>query len=162
MRCPHCNEILSDDWVKRQGASIMGRSSKRKGRSTEVARANALKRWDQGEHPVMSVEERAIAQREKKREYYLRWREKKRAIGEQVSVSVEEPVRPNKKYNTEEERVAARQEKQREYNKRFRERHPERLAQLQADARKRRDYQKLCVELAAEAALLGNESTTDN
>jgi hypothetical protein len=111
--CYHCGEILSDDWVKRQGAALMGMAGgKRKARSTEVAHAAASKRW--GTNP---------------------------------------PV-----YNTEEERIAARKEHDREYHREWRRLHPERWKQLQADAKARRDYKKLCAELAAEAALLGKES----
>jgi hypothetical protein len=48
-RCPHCHKILSDAWVKREGASLMGkaRSGRAKARSHEQAAGAALLRWDQ-------------------------------------------------------------------------------------------------------------------
>lgn len=43
-RCPFCNEILEDDWVKKIGATLMGKTSgERKARGT--ASAAATKRW---------------------------------------------------------------------------------------------------------------------
>ena len=44
-RCYHCGKILSDDWMKKQGASLMGKTggeAKARANSREAARA----RWD--------------------------------------------------------------------------------------------------------------------
>jgi hypothetical protein len=48
-RCPHCHKILSDAFIKREGASLMGkaRSGAAKARSHEQAAGAALLRWDQ-------------------------------------------------------------------------------------------------------------------
>jgi hypothetical protein len=48
-RCPHCHKILSDEWLKREGASLMGktRTGAAKARSHKVASGAALLRWDQ-------------------------------------------------------------------------------------------------------------------
>jgi hypothetical protein len=48
-RCPHCHQILSDKWLKREGASLMGkaRSGAAKARSKEKSTGAALLRWDQ-------------------------------------------------------------------------------------------------------------------
>jgi hypothetical protein len=44
-RCPHCNAVLADNWIKAMGASLMGKSGGRnKARSTASAAARA--RWD--------------------------------------------------------------------------------------------------------------------
>jgi hypothetical protein len=45
MRCPHCNHILSDAWLRKVGASLMGKvggSVKRRRTSGKVA---AQARW---------------------------------------------------------------------------------------------------------------------
>lgn len=46
MRCPHCDKILSDAWVKRAGATLMGMAAagKSKARPRGVAQAAAKKR----------------------------------------------------------------------------------------------------------------------
>lgn len=45
-RCPFCNEILEDSWLKKMGASLMGKASGVvKARSREVTSAGAKKRW---------------------------------------------------------------------------------------------------------------------
>jgi hypothetical protein len=45
-RCPFCDEILSDDWVRKQGASLMGKKSgENKARTSEIAAAAATQRW---------------------------------------------------------------------------------------------------------------------
>jgi hypothetical protein len=74
-KCPHCGKILSDNWVKHEGASLLGKSGKkRKARSTEVARDAALKRWENSGRPI--EEQRVAARRAKQREYHRRWRER--------------------------------------------------------------------------------------
>lgn len=46
-RCYHCGEILSDEWVRKQGASLMGKKGgQAKARSSEQARAANKVRWD--------------------------------------------------------------------------------------------------------------------
>jgi hypothetical protein len=66
--CPHCGEALSDDWIKRQGASLMGKSGgKSKARATERMQAAALKRWENT--PRLSLEEKRAATREYQRNY---------------------------------------------------------------------------------------------
>jgi hypothetical protein len=46
-KCPHCGKILSDDWVKREGAALMGKASGRsKARSRAQAKAASRARWD--------------------------------------------------------------------------------------------------------------------
>jgi len=43
-RCPFCNEILPDKWLKKNGASLLGKSGgKAKARNNASAAANA--RW---------------------------------------------------------------------------------------------------------------------
>jgi len=43
-KCPNCGVVLSDTWVKKNGASLMGKSGgKAKARSNARAAANA--RW---------------------------------------------------------------------------------------------------------------------
>jgi hypothetical protein len=45
--CPFCKKILPDDWVKRQGAALMGKASgQSKARSRAQAKAASRKRWD--------------------------------------------------------------------------------------------------------------------
>jgi hypothetical protein len=43
-RCIHCGKILPDDWIIREGASLMGRRGE-KARSPEKARLAAQARW---------------------------------------------------------------------------------------------------------------------
>ena len=46
-KCPFCKKILPDDWVKREGAALMGRASGRsKARSRAQAKAASRERWD--------------------------------------------------------------------------------------------------------------------
>jgi len=46
IRCPHCHKVLSEGWLKKIGASLMGRSGgEAKARSEKVARAAAQARW---------------------------------------------------------------------------------------------------------------------
>jgi hypothetical protein len=45
-RCPFCDTILPDDWVKQQGAALMGKmGGPTKARSSESARAAARIGW---------------------------------------------------------------------------------------------------------------------
>ena len=43
-RCIHCGKILPDEWIIREGASLMGRRGE-KSRSPEKARKAAQARW---------------------------------------------------------------------------------------------------------------------
>ena len=43
--CPHCGHILSDDWLKRNAASLMGKSGG-KSKARNNAKAAAQARWD--------------------------------------------------------------------------------------------------------------------
>lgn len=44
-KCPHCHKVLSDAWVKRTGAALMGKAGgEAKARSNAQAAAN--KRWE--------------------------------------------------------------------------------------------------------------------
>lgn len=48
-RCPFCKKILSDEWLKSQGASLMGKvGGKNKARTNarEAARARWKKKYD--------------------------------------------------------------------------------------------------------------------
>ena len=46
-RCPHCNKILEDAWLKKTGAALMGKASgESKSRGSEVTSAAAKKRWN--------------------------------------------------------------------------------------------------------------------
>lgn len=45
-KCPFCNQVLSDDWVKKEGASLMGKTAKGKRKSRKNAKAAAQERWD--------------------------------------------------------------------------------------------------------------------
>jgi hypothetical protein len=45
-RCSHCGKILPDDWIIREGASLMGRRGD-KVRTPEKARKAAKARWAQ-------------------------------------------------------------------------------------------------------------------
>jgi hypothetical protein len=43
-RCPHCNEVISDKWIRKNGASLMGKAGGRaKARNNASAAAKA--RW---------------------------------------------------------------------------------------------------------------------
>jgi hypothetical protein len=45
-RCPFCNEILSDAWVKKTGAALMGKEGGiNKARSRTVASNAGKQRW---------------------------------------------------------------------------------------------------------------------
>jgi hypothetical protein len=46
-RCPFCDAILDDDWVKKAGASVMGRVGRgeAKARSSKITSDGAIKRW---------------------------------------------------------------------------------------------------------------------
>ena len=45
-RCPHCDEILSDEWLKKMGATIMGKASgESKARTKGAAKGAAKTRW---------------------------------------------------------------------------------------------------------------------
>ena len=44
-RCPFCNRVLADAWVKKAGSTLMGKTGKRKARSSEIASAAANARW---------------------------------------------------------------------------------------------------------------------
>jgi hypothetical protein len=47
-RCPFCKKILSDDWIKHEGAALMGKASgQSKARSRAQAKAASRIRWDQ-------------------------------------------------------------------------------------------------------------------
>ena len=84
--CPHCNEILSDDWIKRQGARLMGRKGgKAKIRSAVVARSAALKRWGTDPPTYNTEEERAAARKEYDREYHRRRYQYKKLCWEQAA-----------------------------------------------------------------------------
>jgi hypothetical protein len=46
-RCPFCNKILSDVWIKHEGAALMGKASgQSKARSRAQAKAASRTRWD--------------------------------------------------------------------------------------------------------------------
>jgi hypothetical protein len=45
-RCPHCRHALDEDWLRKQGARLMGRKGgKRKARNSDQARKAANERW---------------------------------------------------------------------------------------------------------------------
>lgn len=45
-KCYHCGKILSDDWIRKEGASLMGKKGgANKARSREQAQAAANARW---------------------------------------------------------------------------------------------------------------------
>ena len=47
MRCPYCDHVLEDAWVKKMGAALMGKASgEAKSRGSAVARGAAKKRWE--------------------------------------------------------------------------------------------------------------------
>jgi hypothetical protein len=45
-KCPFCSKVLSDDWVKKEGASLMGKSAKGKAKRRKNAQDAARLRWD--------------------------------------------------------------------------------------------------------------------
>jgi predicted phage gp36 major capsid-like protein len=46
MKCPFCDHILEDAWVKKMGASLMGKASgESKARGHSVTSQAAAKRW---------------------------------------------------------------------------------------------------------------------
>jgi hypothetical protein len=45
-RCPWCQKILNDDWLKREGASLMGKAAKGKAKRRRNALEAAQKRWE--------------------------------------------------------------------------------------------------------------------
>jgi hypothetical protein len=46
-KCPFGHRILSDAWVKKEGASLMGKSAKGKAKRRKNAQEAARMRWDQ-------------------------------------------------------------------------------------------------------------------
>ena len=75
-RCPHCNEILSDDWVKRQGASLMGKKGGAvKARDYEQASNAARVRW--GPRKLRTIEELRENNRARQRRYNKKHKDKK-------------------------------------------------------------------------------------
>lgn len=47
MKCYHCGKVLEDAWLRKAGASMLGRASgEAKRRSPTKARKAARKRWD--------------------------------------------------------------------------------------------------------------------
>jgi hypothetical protein len=45
-KCPYCKHVLEDSWLKKMGASLMGKTGgASKARSLEATRAAANKRW---------------------------------------------------------------------------------------------------------------------
>jgi hypothetical protein len=48
-KCPHCNKILADEWVKKEGASLMGKAAKGKAKRRRNAAAAARTRWKKKE-----------------------------------------------------------------------------------------------------------------
>jgi hypothetical protein len=54
-KCPHCNKILSDEWVKKEGASLMGKSAKGKSKRRKNAQEAARLRWDSEKAPPVTV-----------------------------------------------------------------------------------------------------------
>jgi hypothetical protein len=74
-RCPFCNEILSDAWLKKMGATLMGKASgESKARSSEVTSAAASKRWNMHDELLNTQAENQLlreqlqkAQRKKKK-----------------------------------------------------------------------------------------------
>jgi hypothetical protein len=44
-KCPFCHRILSDAWVKKEGASLMGKSAKGKAKRRKNASEAANTRW---------------------------------------------------------------------------------------------------------------------
>lgn len=62
MNCPYCKHILPDQWLKKAGASLMGRSGgATKARGRAAAQEAAQARWDKA---------RRKALREKRHAYY--------------------------------------------------------------------------------------------
>jgi hypothetical protein len=51
-RCYHCGKILSDEWIKREGARMMGKTSgESKARNREAASKAAKSRWAKRKKP---------------------------------------------------------------------------------------------------------------
>ncbi len=68
MRCPHCDHILSDEWLKKVGASLMGKKGgAAKARSREQTQAAARSRW--GTQPLRTAEELREINRLRQRKY---------------------------------------------------------------------------------------------
>lgn len=44
-RCPKCDAVLSDEWIKSEGASLMGKAAKGKAKKRKTAQEAARKRW---------------------------------------------------------------------------------------------------------------------
>jgi hypothetical protein len=53
MKCPHCGEILSDVWFRRE---MQKRKSQMKERQREVGSANARKMWQRRKGPGVHVD----------------------------------------------------------------------------------------------------------
>lgn len=46
IRCPHCRRALDEEWLRKQGAALMGKKGgKTKARNSELARKAANERW---------------------------------------------------------------------------------------------------------------------
>jgi len=46
MKCPFCHSILSDELIKREGASLMGKAAKGKKKQRPNAVQAAAQRWN--------------------------------------------------------------------------------------------------------------------
>ena len=48
-KCPFCNKTLNDEWVKKEGASLMGKAAKGKAKRRKTAGEAARLRWQKKE-----------------------------------------------------------------------------------------------------------------
>lgn len=44
-KCPFCSKLLADEWLKREGASLMGKAAKGKAKKRKTAAKAARLRW---------------------------------------------------------------------------------------------------------------------
>ena len=77
-RCPYCDHVLSDEWLKSTGATLMGKTSgENKARSREAAAASANERWERVRTEAMEKWEKEEKAKRQKAEKARKQREKR-------------------------------------------------------------------------------------
>jgi hypothetical protein len=66
-KCPFCQQILSDDWVKKEGASLMGKSAKGRSKRRKNASDAARQRWQNENAAPIALAVVPVPKRKKKK-----------------------------------------------------------------------------------------------
>lgn len=67
-RCYHCGKVLSDDWIRKQGASLLGRKGGLvKARTSEQAREASRVRWNKVRKDTAAKLELAVVKKRKRK-----------------------------------------------------------------------------------------------